>query len=90
MVKDTALRLLKTYMRDYRSDSNWDDFKQILINSFQSIDLHYRNRVKITNFKQGSDSIETYNKIFLGSSTQLLMICYFIIQMASREKKNMK
>jgi hypothetical protein len=46
LVKDTALQLLKTYMRDHVSDSNWDDFKQILRNTFQSVDLDYRNRVK--------------------------------------------
>ncbi len=71
LVKDTALQLLKTYMRDHRSDSNWDDFKQILRNTFQSGDLDYRNRVKLTNLKQGSDSIHTYNKNFLRLSTQL-------------------
>jgi hypothetical protein len=55
-------------MRDHGSDSNWDDFKQILRNTFQSVDLDYRNRVKLTNLKQGSDS---YNKNFLRLSTQL-------------------
>jgi hypothetical protein len=39
LVKDTALQLLKTYMRDHGSDSNRDDFKQILRNTFQSVDL---------------------------------------------------
>jgi hypothetical protein len=71
LVKDTALQLLKTYMRDHGSDSNWDDFKQILRNTFQSVDLDSRNRVKSTNLKQGSDSIDTYNKNFLRLSTQL-------------------
>jgi hypothetical protein len=33
--------------------------------------LDYRNRVKLTNFKEGSDSIDTYNKNFLRLSTQL-------------------
>ena len=52
-----ALQLLKTYMLDHGSDSNWDDFKQILLNTFQSVDFYYRNRVKLTNLKQGYDSI---------------------------------
>jgi hypothetical protein len=38
LVKDTALQLPKTYMRDHGSDSNWDDFKQILRNTFQSVE----------------------------------------------------
>jgi hypothetical protein len=33
--------------------------------------LNYRNRVKLTNLKQESDSIDTYNKNFLRLSTQL-------------------
>jgi hypothetical protein len=41
------------------------------MNTFQSVDLDYRNRVKLTNLKQGSDSIDTYNKNFLRLSTQL-------------------
>jgi hypothetical protein len=57
LVKDTALQLLKTYMRDNGSDSNRGDFKQILRNTFHSVDLDYRNRVKLTNLKQRSDSI---------------------------------
>ncbi len=60
LVKDTALQLLKTYMRDHGSDSNWDDLR----NTFQSVDLYNRNRVKLTNLKQGSDSLDTYNKNF--------------------------
>ncbi len=58
--------LIAISCKDYHgSDSNWDDFKQILRNTFQSVDLDYRNRVKLTNLKQGSDSIDTYNKNFL-------------------------
>jgi hypothetical protein len=57
-------------MRDHGSDSYWDDFKQILRNTFQSVDLDYRNRVKLTNLKQGSDSNDTYNKNFLRLSTK--------------------
>jgi hypothetical protein len=34
LVKDTALQLLKTYMRDHGSDSNWDDYI-ILIQTIQ-------------------------------------------------------
>ncbi len=45
LVKDTALQLLETYMRDHGSYSNWDDFNQILRNTFLSDDLDYRNRV---------------------------------------------
>jgi hypothetical protein len=60
-----------TYMRDHGIDSIWDDFKQSLRNTFQSVDLDYRNRVKLTNLKQGSESIDTYNKTFLRLSTQL-------------------
>jgi hypothetical protein len=42
-----------------------------LKNTFQPVDHDFRTRVKLTNLKQGNDSVDSYNKNFLKISTQL-------------------
>jgi hypothetical protein len=71
-VNVSALQLLKTYMRD--RGTSWNKFKQMLVMNFQPIDYCYRLRVKLTKLKQGSDTIDNYNKQFLKRSTQLTEI----------------
>jgi hypothetical protein len=61
-VSGTALQLFKTYMRS--GGRSWDIFKRQLKNTFQPVDHDFRTRVKLTNLKQGNDSIDTYNKNF--------------------------
>jgi hypothetical protein len=75
-VNGTALQLLKTYMRD--GGTSCEKFKQMLVSTFQPIDYSYRLRVKLTKLKQGSDTINNYNKQFLKLSTQLTtLLCRF-------------
>jgi len=71
-VTGTALQLLKLHMNDtLRPD--WRSFKVILRSTFQPVDHIFRTRQKLVALKQGSDSIDTYNKNYLRLSTQLEM-----------------
>jgi hypothetical protein len=53
--------------------ADWRSFKTILRSTFQSKDHIFRTRQKLVALKQGSDSIDTYNKNYLRLSTQLAM-----------------
>jgi hypothetical protein len=71
-VTGTALQLLKLHMND-TNHADWRSFKAILRSTFQPKDHIFRTRQKLVALKQGSDSIDTYNKNFLRLSTQLEM-----------------
>ena len=58
-------------MRTHKTASKWEEFKTILQATFQPVDHVYRLREKLTNLKQGSNSIDQYNRAFLNITTQL-------------------
>jgi len=62
-VTGTALQLLKLHMND-TNQADWRSFKAILRSTFQPKDHIFRTRQKLVALKQGSDSIDTYNKNF--------------------------
>jgi hypothetical protein len=71
-VTGTALQSLKLHMND-TIHADWRSFKTILRSTFQPKDDIFRTRQKLVTLKQGSDSIDTYNKKYLRLSTQLAM-----------------
>ena len=71
-VTGTALQLLKLLMND-TLHPDWRSFKVILRSTFQPLDHIFRTRQKLVALKQGTDSIDTYNKNYLRLSTQLEM-----------------